>query len=285
MKFMKNSLALILITFFLTNCSQLKELADIKKPTVSVDDFRITGLSIRNVELTFDIEVDNPNAVALTLASYDYDLKIEENSFVQGSQPLNTTIDAKGNSMISVPVTFTFRELYETFSTINSKRDANYSFLANVAVDVPVLGLVEAPIEKSGSFPVVKAPTISVSNLSVKDISFSGADIEVELDVSNPNYFGLILNQLAYNVDLQGLSAIKGESNTSVEIGENETGTIKIPASFSFSELGMAAYRALTSDDPFEYSLSGSANVGATLPFFDSSSFNFDKSGSVNILK
>lgn len=276
---------MLLIALFGASCSQLKEFADIKKPSVSVEDFRVTGLSLQNIELTFDLEIDNPNPVALNLASYDYDLKIENNSFVQGSQALNTNIEAKGKSVISIPVSFTFKELYETFTSINSKREASYSFLANVAVEVPVLGLIETPIIKNGNFPVVKAPTISVSNLSIKDISFTKADVEVEVNVSNPNTFGLILNELKYTVDLEGLKAISGETDSAIEIAENETGVIRIPASFSFVDLGMAAYRALTGDDPFEYSLSGAADVGATLPFFESSSFNFDKTGSVNILK
>ncbi len=285
MKSYKNPFSLLLILFLLVSCSELKELANAQKPTISVDDFRVSGLSLQDIELTFDLQVDNPNPVAVTLSSYNYDLQIENNSFVKGSQPLETTIPAKGQNNISVPVVFTFKELYETFTSINSKTESAYAFLANLEINVPVLGLIEIPIEKSGAFPVVKAPTISVSSFSVKDISFTKADIEVELNVANPNRFGMILNQMDYNVDIDGLSAISGEVIDRIEIGENEAETIKIPASFSFANLGMAAYNALTSDDPFEYKLSGSANVGATLPFFESSSFNFDKTGVVDILK
>ena len=276
---------ILLMLFLIAGCSELKELSNVQKPAVSVADFRISDLSLQDVELTFDLLVDNPNPVAVTLSSYNYDLQIESNSFVKGSQPLNTTIPSKGQNNISVPVKFTFKELYDTFTSINSKDEGAYLFLANVEISLPVLGVIEVPIEKSGTFPVVKAPTISVGNFSVKDISFTKADIEVEINVANPNSFGVILNQMDYNVDLDGLSAISGEIIERINIGENQTETIKIPASFSFTDLGMAAYNALTSDDPFEYELSGSASVGATLPFFESSSFNFDKTGVVDILK
>lgn len=271
--------------FVLAGCSELKKLSNVQKPTISVDDFRISGLSLQDVELTFDLQIDNPNPVAVTLSSYNYDLQIENNSFVKGTQPLDTTIPAKGRNNISVPVMFTFKELYNTFTSINSKDEGAYAFLANVEISIPVLGMIEVPIEKNGTFPVVKAPTISVANFSVKDISLTKAEIEVELNVANPNTFGMILNQLDYNVELDGLSAISGEIIERIEIGKNETETIKIPASFSFLDLGMAAYNALTSDDPFEYELSGSANIGASLPFFESSSFNFDKTGVVDILR
>lgn len=285
MKPYKTLFPIILLLFVLAGCSELKKLSNVQKPTISVDDFRISGLSLQDVEITFDLQIDNPNPVAISLSSYNYDLQIENNSFVKGSQPLDTTIPAKGQNKISVPVMFTFKELYKTFTSINSKTEGAYVFLANVEISVPVLGMIEVPIEKSGTFPVVKAPTVSVASFSVSDISFTKADIEVELNVGNPNTFGVILNQLDYNVDLDGLSAISGEIIERIEIGENETKTIKIPASFSFVDLGMAAYNALTSDDPFEYELSGSANIGASLPFFESSSFNFDKTGVVDILR
>ncbi|MBO6524623.1 MAG: LEA type 2 family protein [Balneolaceae bacterium] len=285
MKPYKTPFYLLLFVFLMVSCSELKELADAQKPTISVDDFRISGLSLQDIELTFDLQIDNPNPVAVTLSSYDYDLQIENSSFVKGSQPLNTTIPSKGRNNVSVPVIFTFKELYNTFTSINSKNEGAYAFIANVQINVPVLGLIEVPIEKNGTFPVVKAPTISVANFSLKDISFTKADIEVELNVANPNTFGLILNQLDYGVDIDGLSTISGEIIDRIEIGGNESQTFKIPASFSFADLGLAAYNALTSDDPFEYNLTGSANIGATLPFFESSSFNFDKTGVVDILR
>lgn len=285
MKIFKNIALTTFSFFFFLGCAELKDLANIQKPSVTIDDFRVTNLSLKDIELTFDLAVNNPNPVALTLASYDYDLQIEENSFVKGKQSLSSRIEASGSNTISVPVTFTFEELYQTFKSIKDKDDTAYQFFANIGVNVPVLGLIEVPVEKKGTFPVVKAPTLSVSNFSITNLSFTKADIELELEVKNPNAFGVILNGLDYNVDLNGFSPISGNISERVEIIEKGSGKIKIPASFNLIELGLGAYQALRGNEPFDYSLNGSADIGATLPFFKSSLFNFDKSGVVDILK
>ena len=260
-------------------------MTSMKKPDVSVSDMHITGLSLSNVELTFDISVDNPNPVAVTLASYGYDLKINQNSFVQGTQENNTKVQPSGSSVIQVPVRLGFHELYSTFTALKDKDETDYEFVGDVGVNVPVLGLVKVPIEKKGVFPVVKAPKISMGNMTVKNLSLSRADLELELNVSNPNAFGVILNSLNYEVDVNGLKPISGLNENMVEIAEKSEGTLTIPVSFSIMELGMTAYKALNNGESLNYKLNGSANVGATLPFFKNSTFNFEKSGMLNIVK
>jgi len=275
----------LLVALFLLNCAQIKSLSKTQKPTIEIYDFRVTDLSLQDIELTFDLEVTNLNPIALNLTSYNYDLQIEENSFIKGNQSLETKIDANQSSIISIPVNFTYKKLYNAFTSLNSKTEGGYKFLGNISVDVPVLGPMEIPIEKEGSFPIVNAPTFSVSKFSIKRISFAKADVELELNVTNPNTFGVMMNEIDYNVNFNGFNTIEGTNNNSLIINENETQSFIIPASFNFLELGSAAYRAIISGDPFSYSLSGSANVGATLPIFGSSSFNFDKSGVVDILR
>lgn len=282
---LKKSFSFLLLALLFINCAELKKLSNVQKPTISVNDFKVTKLSFQDIELTFDLEVSNPNPVALSLASYTYDLQIEENSFVKGTQSIETSLEANGSSIISIPVAFTYADLYNTFTTIHSEKEGDYSFFGNVSVNVPVLGLLEIPIEKKGTFPIVKVPTVSLSKFSVKDLSFTKADVELELNIGNPNNFTMVMEELDYNINFNGFDSIKGKTAHTVTIDGNETRIISIPASFNFLELGSAAYSAIVGSTPFEYSLTGSTSIGASLPYFDLSSFNFDKSGVVDILR
>ena len=148
---------------------------------------------------------------------------------------------------------------------------------------MPILGFTEIPVEKSGMFPVVKAPKISASKLSVKNLSFTKADLELVLDIDNPNAFGVSLKDLNYNVNINGLNTISGTTSSEINISEKGKNTVKVPVSFNLLQLGRSAYNLLKSDQPLEYSLSGSSNIGATLPFFDVSTYDFDRSGTLNI--
>ncbi|MEP1141600.1 MAG: hypothetical protein ABJH44_15385, partial [Balneola sp.] len=73
MFFNKIVLSLLIASIFATGCTALKDLASIQKPKITVTDFKISDISLRDIELIFDVEIDNPNAVAINLASYNFD--------------------------------------------------------------------------------------------------------------------------------------------------------------------------------------------------------------------
>jgi LEA14-like dessication related protein len=280
---MKSLLITLFLFTFLNSCSALKDLASVQKPTLSVTDVNVSGLSLQDIELTFDIEVENPNPVSIDLNSYEYDFMIENNSFVKGNQPLATTINSTSKSVVQIPVNFTFKELFQTFDSISDKDETGFQLNANIAVDLPILGLTEIPVNRSGTFPVVKVPTISASKLSVKDLSFTKAELELELNINNPNAFSIDLNDLDYEIDINGLRSISGSTGKSIEISEKGSSTLKIPVTFNLIELGRSAYQLLSSDKELEYSLTGNTNIDTSLPFFKPSNYNFDRSGSLNL--
>lgn len=281
----KRTILLTLICVFYTSCAALEDLASVQKPGLSISDVKISGLSLQDIELIFDVEVDNPNPLSVDLSSYEYDFLIGQSSFVKGKQTLDTEIQAASKSIVQVPISFTFKELYDIFGSLKDQDETTYTLDTKVGVNVPVLGLMELPIKKEGTFPVVKPPSISLGKLSVKDLSFTKADLELELKIDNQNAFGLIMNTLDYAVDINGFSAITGSTAERIEIGDKESGTVKIPVSFNLLQLGVGAYQVLKSGDPLNYDLSGNANVGATHPLFKSSPFDFAKSGIVNLNK
>jgi LEA14-like dessication related protein len=274
-----------LLLFLISSCSAIKDLASIQKPTLSVSDVKISDISLQDLELTFDVDIKNPNAVGINLTSYDFDFLIDQNSFVKGSQPLSSEIKSSAKSTIQIPVRFTFKELYQTFGSIRDKDETDYNLDAVIGVNLPILGLTEIPIQKSGTFPIVKAPTVSASRITVKNLSFTKADLELELNIANPNAFGVTLNNLNYNVDINGLESISGTTTEAVKISEKGNGSIKIPVSFNLIELGRTAYQLLNSDKELDYSLNGSTNIDATLPLFSPSNFDFSRSGSLNLFK
>ena len=283
MKFFIKPFLFALIVTFLTNCTALKDLASVQKPELSVTDVNISDASLKNIELTFDIEVDNPNSMAINVASYDYDFLISDNIFVSGSQSLNTEISSAAKSIIQIPVRFTYSELFQTFSDIKEQDETGYELRSSIGIDLPILGFTEVPIQEAGHFPVIKAPKISASRLSVKDISFTSADLELILNIDNPNAFGVSLTNTDYTVSINGLESISGNSSSPIVIKEKSNGTISVPLSLNFIQLGRSAYNLIKGNEPLEYTLSGKTEVEATLPFFESSSYNFDRSGTVNI--
>ena len=113
--------------FLLSSCATLQDFASIKKPDLSISSVNITDVSLSDIELTFDVDIDNPNQVAVNLASYNFDFLIDGNSFVKGDQPLTSEIKSATTSVIQIPVRFTFEELYNTFTSIKDKDETPYN--------------------------------------------------------------------------------------------------------------------------------------------------------------
>lgn len=273
------------MTALLISCSALNELANIQKPKLSIDDVSVTRLSLSDIELTFDVQVENPNPMAVTFNDYAYDFKLNEQTFVSGNQSSQTEVAASSSSIIKVPVQFGYRELFNTFQSLRERDETNYSLLINTWVQVPILGRLELPLRKDGTFPVVKVPKISLENLSLKSLSLTKADLVVDLNIQNPNGFDLNVSDLDYQLDLNGVSPISGTIDRSLELTQNSASTIQLPVSLNLLDLGSAVRDILINRENISFSFSGSSTVGSSLPIFEPSSFNFEREGTLNILR
>jgi LEA14-like dessication related protein len=278
-------ISLVLLLGFIHSCAQISELANISKPSLSVVDMNITGLTLQDIELTADVEINNPNNVGIDLSSYSYALDINNTNFAAGDEQRGMTIKAKNRSIIQVPVTLTYTELLQTFQSMKDRDESDYNFSADFGFDLPVLGTVNVPVQYNGKIPVVKKPGVSLNRFSVENLSLTGADLLVELNIQNPNAFQLMIDDLNFDLEVNGLRSFSGTIEDDINIDGKSAQTIQLPFNISFLNAGMAAYRLLNNDEDLDYRLTGSTLIGSDLPYFKKSNFDFDKSGSVDILK
>lgn len=278
-------LFILLVVISSYSCAALKDLGNLQKPTLSISDAKITALSLKDIEITFDVEIDNPNPVSVSLNNYTYDFLLNEQSFVSGNAVSGVSIDASGSSSIQVPVQLTYKEFFEAFKHLTDKDETEYTFLVTAGVDVPVLGVVEVPIEKSGILPVVKLPKIEVSGLKLSKLSLTKIDLELNLSIENPNNFDVNLSELDYKLDLNGTSPFSGSINEQIDLEQKTASNLAIPLSLNILELGSAVRNVIVNGEQIEYGFTGSTLVGSSLPYFNSSNFSFDKKGIVDILK
>ena len=100
-------LALSTLITILFQCAALQEMVNIQKPRVTVNDVRLTGLNLQKIDLTFDVNIQNPNALSATLAGFDYDFQLGGSSFITGRQDKQLTIESMGQSKVEIPVSLT----------------------------------------------------------------------------------------------------------------------------------------------------------------------------------
>jgi LEA14-like dessication related protein len=268
----------------LASCAEMNELAkmaDIKEPSVSLADTRISSLTFDSAELMLNLDVENPNPIPIRLAGFDYALNVDGKTLTHGKQDNGLDIRARDRSQIQLPVGIKFSDLMALTKGFGNKDKVPFNIDANVQVNLPVLGVRSIPVSYKNEIPIPKAPSVSVKNLSVDKVNLTNATVKLELEVDNPNSFGVDLTKLNYDLAVNGQQWAKSSASNVARINKNGKSTVSIPIRLEFATVGMTLYKTLTSSAPMDYRLQGDMNLDTTLPLLKNVNMPINKAGSV----
>ena len=249
----------------LAGCETIRALLTFQEPEVRAVGARVSELSFGGAEITVDLEVENPNPVSVTLQGFSYELFIEGQRFLGGSMDEGVQIDANGRSDLSVPVAFGFVDLLSTVQSLGDAVEARYALLVEVQFELPIIGELTVPVATEGTFPVIRRPGIELRAAHLQSIGLSGAEMELEIQVSNPNATGLRIESLVYQFSVQGESWVDGETSRPQLVRPLQESTVTLPFTLRFLSVGRAARTILMGDDSLDYRLDLSAVIGTDI--------------------
>ncbi len=148
-------LLLTVLPVVFQGCKAAKEIlkqGGVQKPSVEVINADIQNFSILSADFVFDLKITNPNAVGVDLSGFDYNLLINQKSFLKGEQNTPMTIEPNQSSVIHLPLTVDFADIFSVFSDLATKSKASYQLTTGFHFDIPLLGKVRVPATKSGEF-------------------------------------------------------------------------------------------------------------------------------------
>ncbi len=270
----------------LSGCKELMPLLqqmNVQKPKVKMKSVKLSGLSLKDIALDFTLGIENPNNVAITLAGFDYELLIEQNSFLKGEQNKTVKIEAQGTSEVHIPVSFTFKQLYESFKTLKNADSIKYTLKTGFSFDVPILGKVRIPAQTTQRIPNVKLPKIKVAGLKLANLSFTGADLKLALEVDNPNVWSLGLKKLNYNFVVNGQKWLQGNLQQALQVGQKQKQRIELPIHLNFLEMGRSVYNLLTNPGALEYQLTGNALLNSSIKLLGDFELPINQKGTVEL--
>jgi LEA14-like dessication related protein len=276
------------ILIALSGCAELLNLlkmSSIKKPTAQITDTKVSGLSFSEIDLMFDVKIDNPNNVAVDLAGLDYNLKINNNALVNGDQKEPLSINAMGSSDLKIPVSINYNDLYQAIKSLKEQDDSEFAFTGGLSFNLPVLGNVRVPISASGTIPLLKLPKIKVNKVALKSYSWSSASLELDMEISNNAGMNLVFDKLNYGLAIAGQSWVDGIITEKISLNPNGKKNVKIPFKLNFIEMGRSLYDIIVGDEELNYSLEGSADVLIDNPLFKKETFEFKDLSKIKIFK
>lgn len=272
--------SLFISMVFIAGCSTLRDLANIQQPTIDFDRVTVQSFNFNAVNLLFDFEVNNPNQVGVDAEEYSYEFFINDNSFISGRQVENLRISRGSSSFVQIPVSLNFSEIYNMFTSFAGRDSFSYRIASEVQFDIPGLGRRTVPVSAAGQLPIPRLPGIEFGGIDVKNISMSGADLELGIKVSNPNSFGLNLSNVDYLLNVNGREWLDVRVGDNIRIGASEESMVRIPIRLNAAQMGSVLVEMMRGSSELQYNLSGSADVSAELEEFDvSGTLPFDLSG------
>ena len=278
-------ISLFLIFGFIAGCASVQNLMNIKKPDVTVQNVRITGLSFSTIDLSFDLAISNPNALSVSLAGFDYDLILNNSSFLKGQQDKSISIESRSTSQVDIPLQIAFKDIYNTFRSLSNKDSSEYEAKFGLNFNLPVLGITRIPISKKGSIPLLRLPSVKISSLKLNKIGFTSASLNLGIEVDNSNPLQFLLNQIQYDFQVAGNSWVNGVSNKKINIARNGKSEINIPIELNFLQMGQTAHQLLTGNNQIDYKFDGKINFDTSADLLKNIDLPINTSGSIDLTR
>jgi LEA14-like dessication related protein len=122
-------------------------------------------------------------------------------------------------------------------------------------------------------------PVVRLQNVKVNGVGLTGGNLDVQLNVYNPNGFRLDATRLTYGVQIGNevqLATGAVDSRFTVQAGDSTM--VTIPVSFTYAGIG-AAGRQLLNTGGVDYKVTGDVTVGTvvgnfTVPYSATGRFN-----------
>ncbi len=280
-----SSLTLTMGLLWLTGCASLQDLAQLKKPGAEITGLRLDKLDLQQLGMVVELKVSNPNAVGLNLSRLEYDFLVEGNSLFKGTQDQGVRMAANSTQQIEIPVSINPANLWQTIRQVAKQDRFNLALSSVASFAVPALGEVRLPLKKTIELPVLHTPAVKVAGLRQKALNLSRAELELALEVQNPNAFSLLLNQFTYDFKVRDHSWAKGLNTQPQRVDSKRANEIRIPITLNFLEMGLTVYQTLTSRAPLDYRLDGQFNFGSSESYLKSLAVPVNYVGTVNIIK
>ncbi|KAJ4833637.1 hypothetical protein Tsubulata_001259 [Turnera subulata] len=230
------------------------------KPTADVTGIHIPHINLEKADLVVDVLIKNPNPVPIPLIDINYLIESDGRKLVSGLIPDAGTIHAHGEETVKIPVTLIYDDIKSTYKDIQPGSIIPYRVKVDLIVDVPVIGRITLPLEKTGEIPIPYKPDVDLDKIHFERFSFEETVAVLHVKLENMNDFDLGLNALDYEVWLADVSIGSAELSKSATIAKKGTTYIDVPITFRPKDFGSALWDMIRGKGT-GYTIKGHINV------------------------
>lgn len=220
----------------------IKDTIGFGKPTAEVSGFHIPSITLEKADIVVDLLVTNPNPIPIPLMDIVYLIESDGRKLISGTIPDAGTIHARGSETIKIPISLVYQEIKDTYKDIQPGEVIPYRIHVELLVDVPVLGRLTLPLEKTGKIPIPYKPEVDVDRVAFDRLSLEETTASLHLKVTNKNKFDLGIKALEYTFALADTTIAHATLSRSANIKQSGKGRLEIPIKFRPKDLGLAMW-------------------------------------------
>lgn len=277
----------VLIYFLLNNDASEKDSADtFIKPEMELASFQINSIEDGTIQLDLSVMVNNKMPVAFSVDTLQYNVFMEEVLVAESTYPEGISIDASERSTVSLPITLYKDQINQILQKVeqNPSNDSlNLLMKADVLTDIP---FTDDPIELSLTKRIyfVRQPQITVSDISIEKFGLDQSEVEMTIQVNNPNQFTFSFRKTDYEFSVDNESVAYGAVDKVTNIAAGDTTTFVVPFNVNLDEVGENVFNLLFKPKETNYEFSLSSQIDSEKDFINNGTIRVTRSGKLKEL-
>ncbi|MDP2504439.1 MULTISPECIES: LEA type 2 family protein [unclassified Oceanobacter] len=263
----------------LSGCAALKEsLTAADKPSATISGLSIQSLGLEQADLLVSLDVTNPNSFSIPASGLTMTMSVEDHALATVNQTdTDLTLSANETTTTQLPISFSYSDLYNAVKAVADQDEVTCQIDTALLFNLPVLGDISLPASYTTTLPIPQRPKISLASASVADLSWRGMELQLTVDVENPNGFGIDLKGLDYQVTAAN-SALASGSVQPANLEKNSQQQLVIPLSLSFADMASSLMSLLTSKEAVDIGVAGTLDYAPELAIWSPEPLDFSMS-------
>lgn len=234
--------AVLLVPLLLSGCASLQRLAEgtLEKPRLRFEKAEVAAVDLEGTTLVLDFTVENPNDLTFEVAGATWRLAVEGAEVADGDVPGGVALPARGKAPFAVTVRLRWADAARLADQVRQQPEVAWRVEGAIAVESPV-GRLSLPYSHDGRLPVPRLPGLRLAGGSLEVASFTELEVELSLDVTNPNEFLLPGATLRFDLLLNGVVLATAREATLRRVDAHGEARLVVPVRVSLAGAGRAA--------------------------------------------
>ncbi len=116
---------------------------------------------------------------------------------------------------------------------------------------------------------IVEPPKVKLEDVKVNKMAISGIELDIVLEVLNPNNIDFDVKNLTYSLDVNDKQVTSGKLKEKVLVKGKEKTLVSVPLTLKYTDI-LSSALMLLKQEGMPYRVKGSAEIGPfTIPFDD----------------